>query len=135
MGHGAGSGSADPRGMIVMSAPSVYGAMAISPRSSSESLGSQVMEGLVVEGKVIHQTFPAGATGNDRPFEVTSEFWISSELRVTVLSRTSDPRSGENLTGLSKISRAEPDPRLFQVPRDFQVVDESGPFTIKITGP
>jgi len=50
-----------------------------------------------------------------------------------VLSKSTDPRSGEHVTRLTHIDRSEPDPALFQVPPGCTVVDETGAFTIKIT--
>ena len=73
--------------------------------------------------------------GNDRPLVSTSETWTSQDLHVPVLSKHNDPRSGESVTKLINISRAEPDPALFQAPSDYSVVDEQGPFTIKTTPP
>jgi len=105
------------------------------PDVSSESLGTQVIEGILVEGRLSKVTHPVGTMGNDRPIVTTSEDWMSPELRVMVLSKSSDPRSGEHTTRLININRAEPDPGLFQVPADYQIVDETGPFTIKIDCP
>ena len=76
------------------------------------------------------QTIPTGEQGNDRPFEIVSETWMSPDLKTAVLSKHNDPRSGENTTRLINISRNEPDPSLFQPPPDYQIVDETAPFTI-----
>jgi hypothetical protein len=101
----------------------------------SESLGSQLIEGVVVEGKKTTTTIQVGMQGNDRPMTSTSETWFSPELRMTVLSKSTSPTSGENTMKLINISRAEPDPALFQVPPDYKVVDEQGPFTVEFTRP
>ena len=132
-----------PGGVISSSAGTVYGPAAagappgfgMRPDVSSESLGTQVIEGILVEGRLSKVTHPVGTMGNDRPIVTTSEDWMSPELRVMVLSKSSDPRSGEHTTRLININRAEPDPGLFQVPPDYQIVDETGPFTIKIERP
>jgi hypothetical protein len=42
---------------------------------------------------------------------------------MAVLTRTSDPRRGESTTKLTNISRAEPDPSLFQPPAGYEIVD------------
>lgn len=96
------------------------------PQVSSETLESQVIEGVVATGRRTTSTWPAGSQGNDRPIAVISEIWISPELNVTVLSKDSDPRSGENTTKLINISRAEPDSSLFQPPLGYQIVDQPG---------
>ena len=54
------------------------------------------------------------------------EIWRSPELKVTVLSKNSDPRSGESTTRLTNISRAEPDAASFQVPPDYEIIDAQG---------
>ena len=55
-----------------------------------------------------YQTWAAGSQGNDRPFQVVNETWFSPDLKEMVLSKTIDPRSGENTTKLINISRNEP---------------------------
>jgi len=96
------------------------------PQSSTESLGSQTVEGVYVEGKKTTTTFPVGFMGNDRPLVRVMEAWISSDLKLTVVSKNSDPRMGESTMRLRNINRSEPDPALFGVPADYQIVDENG---------
>ncbi len=105
------------------------------PQISSESLGTKTIDGVLVLGTLMKMTYPAGMMGNDKPIVTTTESWHSPELKVTVMSRTSDPRSGETIRGLTNINRAEPNPALFQIPRDYRVVDETGPVTLTITRP
>ena len=83
------------------------------------------------EGHRITQTIPTGAQGNDRPISVITETWDSPELKLRVMSKRSDPRSGENTTQILNINRAEPDPSLFTIPAGYTVVDETGEFTIR----
>ncbi len=101
------------------------------PTISAESLGTQVISGVQVEGHRTTETIPAEAQGNDRPISTITETWMSSELKITVLSKRSDPRSGESKTEILNLSRAEPDPFLFTVPADYSLVDETGSFTIR----
>ena len=105
------------------------------PEVSTESLGSQVIEGVNVEGRKITRTLPVGLMGNDRPLVSVTESWFSPELRITVLTKHSDPRMGESVTQLRNIDRSEPDSSLFRVPPDYQVVDENGEAEIKIVRP
>ena len=97
------------------------------PQLQSESLGSQLIEGVMAEGRRTTTTYPVGFQGNDRPIVSINQTWMSTDLRLTVLSKTSDPRQGENTTKLINISRIEPDPLLFMPPLDYSVVDETGP--------
>lgn len=89
----------------------------------SEDLGTQVMEGLSVQGKRVTHTIPAGQVGNERPIETVTETWYSQDLQAVVMSKTTDPRSGESTYKLTNISRAEPDAALFQIPSDYTVTD------------
>ncbi len=99
-----------------------------------EDLGTQVMEGLSVQGKRITKTIPAGQIGNDQPLEIVSESWYSAELQTTVMSKTTDPRSGQTVFRLTNVSRAEPDPALFQLPADYKVAtqDEVGHRKVRV---
>jgi hypothetical protein len=95
------------------------------PEVSTESLGSQIIEGVSAEGKRVTRTFPVGMMGNDRSLVSVAENWFSSELQVTVLSKNCDPRMGESSARLRNIERSEPDPALFRVPPDYQIVDDN----------
>jgi hypothetical protein len=85
----------------------------------TESLGTQVIEGVSCEGHRMTRTIPAGAIGNERPLETITETWISPELHALVLKKNSDPRFGETIYKLTDIRRAEPDASLFQVPSSY----------------
>lgn len=90
-----------------------------------ETIGPQTIEGLKAEGTRTSFTMPAGAIGNERPIEVTSERWFSPELQMIVMSKHSDPRAGETTYRLTNISRSDPAKSLFEVPADYKV--EEGP--------
>jgi hypothetical protein len=92
------------------------------PNVKTEDLGVQNMEGVLAAGKRTTTTIPAGKIGNVKDIQVVSEQWFSDELQVLVMTRHSDPRSGETTYRLRSILRAEPDPALFTVPADYQVV-------------
>ena len=89
--------------------------------SKTESLGKQAIEGVEAEGVRSVITIPEGRIGNDRPIEIVSERWDSSELQTVVLSKHNDPRFGETVYRLTNINRAEPAQALFEVPADYKV--------------
>jgi hypothetical protein len=95
---------------------------------TTEDLGSQTMEGVLVNGMRTTRTIAAGQIGNDRPISIVTEVWTSPELKTVISSKRSDPRIGEQTFELKNITRGEPDPSLFTVPADFKVVD--GPRTV-----
>ncbi|MDT7542727.1 MAG: hypothetical protein QOE33_2631 [Acidobacteriota bacterium] len=90
---------------------------------TQESLGKQAIEGVQAEGSRTTVTIPAGAIGNERPIQIVSERWYSSELQAVVMTRHSDPRFGETTYRLTNISRAEPDHSLFEVPAGFKITE------------
>jgi hypothetical protein len=92
----------------------------------SEYLPPKDIEGVSAEGRRTTTTILAGQIGNDRPIVSVSERWFAPKLRVLVLLTHNDPRMGQDTYKLTKISLAEPDPSLFEVPAGYTVV-ESGP--------
>jgi hypothetical protein len=86
-----------------------------------EQLGKQIIEGVEAEGSRTTLTIPAGEIGNERPIEIVSERWYSPELQLVVMTRHSDPRSGETTYKLTNINRAEPAKSLFEVPADYTI--------------
>jgi hypothetical protein len=95
-------------------------------RGVTESLGSRDFDGVRADGKRTTRTIPAGAIGNEKPIAIVSERWFSPELNLVVMSRTSDPRSGETVYRLTDIKRDEPPVELFRVPADYKIRGEHG---------
>jgi hypothetical protein len=98
----------------------------VMPETSSEDLGTQSIEGILVEGVRNTTVYPEGLMGNDRPFQVVSERWVSKELGLTLQEKNSDPRFGETVMHVTHLERAEPDPSLFQVPSDYILQKPTG---------
>ena len=90
---------------------------------ATEDLGSQTMEGIVVNGTRTTRTIPAGEIGNDKTISIVTEVWMSPDLKTVISSKRNDPRMGEQTFQLTNIVRAEPDPTLFTVPSDFKIID------------
>lgn len=86
---------------------------------TNEDLGQQNLEGVSATGTRMTTMFPAGAIGNLQPLKVVSEQWFSRDLQLLVMTKHSDPRSGETTYRLQNIVRAEPDRSLFSVPADY----------------
>jgi hypothetical protein len=94
------------------------------PNVSETDLGTQNIEGVSAQGKRMTQTIPAGQAGNEQPIVITTETWYSPELKVLVMSKSSDPRIGETTYKLTNIQRSEPAGSLFQVPDDYTTKDQ-----------
>ena len=91
----------------------------------TEQLGKQLIEGVEAEGTRTKITIPAGEIGNERAIEIVSERWYSPELQLVVMTRHSDPRSGETTYKLTNINRTEPVKSLFDVPSDYTIKSNS----------
>jgi hypothetical protein len=92
-------------------------------KTTAESLGTQVMEGVVAKGGRVVTTLEAGAARNNHEVAVTHEMWVSQEFRILVLRKVLDPRYGDRISRLTHFSSAEPDPALFLVPADYTITD------------
>lgn len=124
-GGGPGEGpvvaGGGPGGFVMM--------MGDKKNTRKEELGKQTIEGVEAEGTRLTTTIPAGEIGNEQPIEMVFENWYSPELQTVIMSKHSDPRSGENTYRLTNINRTEPAHSLFEVPSDY-TIQETGP-----TGP
>jgi hypothetical protein len=118
--EGGAAGGAPVSGDVMVRTRGGNVAMAYVPDGPIEH---KVIEGVNVDGRKTTTTIPAGKIGNEQPLTITSEEWRSPELNVLVLTRHSDPRSGESSYRLTNIVRAEPDHSLFLVPPDYTVKD------------
>ena len=92
-----------------------------------ESLGTKTMEGLTVEGTRTTFEIPVGQIGNDKPVQVVTEKWFSSELQVIIYSRHVDPIAGEHIFRLVNIKKTEPSADLFTVPNGFRIENPPRP--------
>jgi hypothetical protein len=105
------------------------------PSMTSESLGVQTMEGIPVEGMRTTEIIPEGFEDNDRPITVVREVWMSTELKIDVLTKHNDPRNGEITGRLTNIDLSEPAPSLFQPPPAYKIVEETERVTLTFTRP
>jgi len=90
-----------------------------------ERLGQMTIEGVDAVGTRTTWTIQANAIGNSQPIVRVTETWFSPELKMLVLSKYSDPQSGESTHKLTSLLRSEPDPALFQIPSDYTVTQIS----------
>jgi hypothetical protein len=89
--------------------------------TAREQLGQQTLEGVAATGTRETTTIAAGSIGNENPITIVSEQWYSNDLQMLILTKHSDPRSGETTYRVTNISRNEPDASLFQVPSDYTI--------------
>ncbi len=89
-----------------------------------EDLGTQTVGGVTAQGKRITHTIPAGQIGNEKPITIVREVWYANDLQMVVMSKRSDPWSGETTYSLTNIQRTEPNAALFAVPSDYTVTQK-----------
>lgn len=104
----------------------IINAMPRSGPAAVQALGARTIDGLAATGSLTKSTIAVGAIGNDRPIEITDEQWLSTELKVLVLSKHHDPRTGDVEYRLTNVVRGEPAADLFVVPSDYTVVETPG---------
>jgi len=97
--------------------------MAQGSSSESEDLGKQAVGGLETVGTRETTVIPAGTIGNSGPILSKREFWYSPRLGVNLISKRQDPFSGTQNFEVSDIALGEPDPKLFEAPSDFKILD------------
>jgi hypothetical protein len=97
---------------------------------TNEKLGTQVIDGITVEGTRMTRTIPANSEGNDRDMQIITETWNAPDLHMVIYSKNSDPRNGDSIMRFANLSHSDPDPSLFLAPPDYQIVDETGQFSI-----
>ena len=100
-----------------------FGDMKWASKASVKDLGAREIDGIKAQGKMKSYEIPAGEIGNRNPIVVASESWYSPELQVTLMTKRSDPRTGERTWRMSNIKREEPAAALFAVPADYAVKD------------
>jgi hypothetical protein len=86
-----------------------------------EDIGLGTIAGLEATGTRTTVIVPTGDVGNDRPFTVVSEKWISTRYEIPLLTVIDDPRSGERTDEVTEFHPWEPDSALFKIPEGYTV--------------
>jgi hypothetical protein len=115
-GHNHGPNAARAAGM----------AARVQKNTTTESLGTQTINGVSAQGTRTTRTIPAGEMGNEKPIVIVKETWYSPELQLTVMTKRTDPRMGETVSQVTNIQKQEPAATLFQVPSDYTVKQGRG---------
>jgi hypothetical protein len=97
------------------------GSTPASPYIKEEDLGTRRMEGVDVHGIRDTQTIPAEANGG-KEITVVDEYWYTEDLRLNMLAIHKDPRTGEQTTTVTQLSRGEPDAAIFEIPSGYKVI-------------
>jgi len=90
-----------------------------------QDLGTQSMENVVVHGTRKTRTVSAASSGTGQAVIVTDEYWYSDELRLNMLVKHDDPRTGQQTVTITKVDRSEPPAATFEIPAEYKIVDET----------
>jgi hypothetical protein len=91
------------------------------PNVVRTQLSAQSVNGVMATGVQHSETIPVGAIGNARAIQTTRVMWVSTELKVPVQIKSSDPRFGNRDMELTNIVQSEPNASLFVVPAGYTV--------------
>lgn len=101
--------------------PGGLGDMQWARKATEQTLSAREIDGIKVTGQLRHYDIPAGAMGNSKAITVSDETWYVPELRITLSSRHSDPRTGVSVFRIENLKREEPEAALFVPPADYIV--------------
>ena len=90
--------------------------------SQPEEVGIDFMGAFEVKHFRERRTLPPGTAGNDRDIQTVYEYWYSQVLKVNLLSKRIDPRTGTQTATLKEIHRGEPDASLFEIPAGYKII-------------
>ncbi len=88
--------------------------------TKEEDLGIHDIEGIQARGVRQTQTIAAESGGTGKEIVITDEHWYSEDLRINLMIKHSDPRTETVTMRVGQITRTEPDPALFEVPRGYK---------------
>jgi hypothetical protein len=92
-----------------------------------EDLGARTTSGIETVGTRDTSNLNAGVMGSDQPFSTWREFWQAPQIGVNLYSEVVNPSVGKQVFMLTDVNLAEPDPKLFELPEGFDVVDRRKP--------
>lgn len=100
-----------------------------SRQAARRDLGTREIDGVKATGQLRSYEIPAGEVGNRNAIVVSDETWFAPDLRVTLSSKHSDPRTGDSTFRVENLKREEPAVALFMPPAEYTVVDRNAPGT------
>jgi hypothetical protein len=95
--------------------------------TKEEDLGVRELEGLLAHGFRETQTIPAENGGTGKETVITDEYWYSNDLRINLMVKHSDPRTGTVTMTVAQVARTEPDPSVFEIPDGYKPATAEGP--------
>ena len=88
--------------------------------TKEEDLGIHEVEGVPARGVRESQTIPAENSDTGKEIVITDEYWYSEDLRINLLIKHNDPRTGSVTMTVTQVTRTEPDAALFEIPEGYK---------------
>jgi len=107
------------------STPATAVAPANAENLTTKDLGVETVAGIPLHGTRKLRTVPANLSGTGKEVTITDDYWYSEELKVYLVLKHNDPRTGEQIVGIVQVDRHEPGPAMFQIPAKYKIVDET----------
>jgi hypothetical protein len=92
-----------------------------------EDLGEGTFAGVPIHAYRDTTTLDAGTLGNDLPMATMREFRYSAELGFNLTSVLEAAQVGRQIFTVDDLSTNEPDPRFFQAPEGYKIIDKRPP--------
>jgi hypothetical protein len=86
-----------------------------------QSLPGRTIHGIYSEGTRVTFLVPHN-DGRATEVGCVEESWVSPEMKIVVLTKSGGTCSDGGITEIRGINRNEPDPALFEIPKDYKVV-------------
>jgi hypothetical protein len=93
----------------------------LSQFTKEEELGIRNLEGVSVHGVRETQTIPAAQNASGKDISVTDEYWYSDDLRLNLIVKHDDPRTGSVTMTVTQVTRTEPDQAIFEIPAGYKL--------------
>jgi hypothetical protein len=93
--------------------------------STTQDLGTETVAGLLLRGTRKLRVVPAALSGTGRDVRITDDYWYSDDLKIYLVLKHHDPRTGEQIVGITKVDREEPAASTFQIPSSYRIMDET----------
>jgi hypothetical protein len=86
--------------------------------AKKEDLGIQEVGGIPAHG--IREVQMIAAGGNGQLIVVTDEYWYCDDLRINLMIKHNDPRTGSATLTVTQVERSEPDGAMFAIPANYK---------------
>ena len=92
-----------------------------------EDLGASSVAGMLVHTYRDTTTLNTGVLGNDAPMAMVREFSYSADLGFNLLSSLDSAQVGHQTFTVADLNTNEPDPKFFQPPAGYRIIDRRKP--------